>query len=265
MKKTFKKVIKVGGMAALLAAGFGIGVASPALIIKAVQSSKAEKGKKEYGDVYEYYMKTSYGAPLKLPIKNNVLPIVLDSFGEEAKTNAKYAISKLDNILDSKEIIIYDNEKNLKDKNYIKVSLVEDLKSETDTTYSGTAGKIHFDFNDITGIMKYPIIIEIDDKYVSEYNTFREKNTPEKSVFSKILQHELGHAFGLCDRYEKTDYDDTIMYYASHSKTQDYTERDIKNLKRIYDSEYHVTIDEPTELNVTYYIPQKEIDMENVL
>ena len=96
MKRKFKVLIEMAGLVALGAVGAGVGYGASALITKLIEDSKTKKAKGEYGDVYDYYLKNGYGIPLKLPIKDNVVAIVLDSFGEEAKENARHAISKLD-------------------------------------------------------------------------------------------------------------------------------------------------------------------------
>ena len=160
--------------------------------------------------------------------------------------------------------LIYDNGSKPNDKNYIRVSLVQELTSSSDSAVRDTIGATHIDF-DFKGQIKYPVEIEIENKFVSEYNNLLNKRETEKSAFSTILQHELGHAFGLCDRYNKSDYGDTIMYYSRTFTTQNYTDRDIYNLRYVYDDEYRVSVSQPSVAEVTYYIPQKQTDMENIL
>lgn len=259
MKKGFKILIEIGGGIAFFAFAGGATVGISSLIINA-ESNTAEKYKEMFGDTYEYYSKTNSGIPLTLPIKDNMISVVLDSFNDEAKENAKYAISKLDDVLKTQEFTIYDNGEMPNNKNYIHVKIVNDVDYKTSDGSLQAIGEAAIKFDQKTGKIKYPVQINIEKKYIDCYNYVPGKSdSPKTSVFSTILQHELGHAFGLCDRYYKSDYGDTIMYAVQSEKAQDYKERDYHNLRYVYDKEYDVEVKLPNKMQVTMYTQQNQI------
>lgn len=259
MKKKFKVLLEIGGAVAavpLLIGGISYGIIK---VSDNIKTANVEKYKQIYGDTYDYYHKTDSGVPLTLPIKDNMVSIVLDSFSNEAKENAKYAISKLDDALKTQEFTIYDNGEMPNNKNYIHVKIVSDVDYKTADGKLTAIGEASTRFDKKTGKIKYPVEIAIEKKYVDWYNYVPgHSDSPKNSVFSTILQHELGHAFGLCDRYQRTDFGDTIMYAVQNEKVQDYTERDYHNLRYIYDKEYEVEVNLPNKMQVTLYTQENQ-------
>lgn len=259
MKKKFKVLLEIGGAVAavpLLIGGISYGIIK---VSDNIKTSNVEKYKQIYGDTYDYYHKTDGGVPLTLPIKDNMISVVLDSFSDEAKENARYAISKLDDVLKTQEFTIYDNGEMPNHKNYIHVKIVDDVDYKTsDGKFTGI-GEAEIKFDQKTGKIKYPVEISIEKKYVDWYNYVPGKSdSPKTSVFSTILQHELGHAFGLCDRYLRSDIGDTIMYAVQSDKAQDYTKTDYHNLRYVYDKEYDVEVKLPNKMQVTLYTQENQ-------
>ena len=238
------------------------GCSAKDLFKSANSKSEIQQVMDEYGDTYDYYLKTEKGVPLKLPIKNDIIPIILDSFSDEAKENAKYAISKMDDILVSKEFKVYDDGSKPFGLKYIKVSLVDYLESEYGRFVEGPAARTYLRYNSGTGKIYYPIEIKMQSKFIKKYGDFFDPKTPENSYFATVLQHELGHCLGLCDKYGKEDSGQTLMYYHKAGDVKGYTDLDIHNLRHIYDKEYDITVTKPTEMEVQVYVPQKEVESE---
>lgn len=259
MKKKFKVMLEIGGFAAFVALAVGGTGYAVYNIVSDNYANNYEKYKEIYGDTFLYYNKTNSGIPLTLPIKDNMISVVLDSFSDEAKENARYAISKLDDVLKTQEFTIYDNGEMPNHKNYIHVKIVDDVDYKTsDGKFTGI-GEAEIKFDQKTGKIKYPVEISIEKKYVDWYNYVPGKSdSPKTSVFSTILQHELGHAFGLCDRYLRSDIGDTIMYAVQSDKAQDYTKTDYHNLRYVYDKEYDVEVNLPNKMQVTLYTQENQ-------
>ena len=74
-KKVFNVIITLGGWTAVA----GLGAAAGWGVIKLINLNNESNYKEEYKDVYDYYLHTSTGAPLKLPIYNNNVAIVFST------------------------------------------------------------------------------------------------------------------------------------------------------------------------------------------
>ncbi len=215
-------------------------------------------GRLRYGDTWDYYMKTQWNKPIRLPIYNNTIAVMFNNFSELAKENAMHAISKLDDVLKKQSFTIYDNENKPKDKNYIKISLVNNLTSEDDGKDYDTIAKTYLDYNHRTGMMKYPVRIEIERKYVNTYRDNANQNhLQDYSVFSSIVQHELGHALGLDDLYRQKDVRNSAMFYLINYGSYSYSELDKHNIRHIYDKEhdveYEVSVRTPNQTGLLSY------------
>ena len=261
MIKKFLLTFQIG-CAAVIPVSLGAAIGIPE-IIKSTKPAVVEKYKKIYGDTYDYYMKTKYGKPVYLPIKDNTVSVVFNAFDEEAKENGRHAISKLDDVLKTQEFTIYDTGKMPKNNNYIIVSLAEDVAGDATGSHNGSIAQTIMDFDSFTGKMKYPVEIAIEKKYVDCYRYKEGADfSPETSVFSSILQHELGHALGLCDRYDADSRKNTIMYYSDAGAAENYTALDYHNIRYIYDKEYDVTVNYPTTNEVVAYAPKMQFTEE---
>lgn len=247
-KKVFKIIFTIGSLP--LGVGIGLG------IVKGVPAINEAKYKKLYGDTFEYYLRTDWGKPVKLPIYNNTISVVFDNFSEEAKENAKHAISKLDDVLKTQNIVIYNNNE-IKNDNYIGIHIAEDLGNK--------AGLICTNYNQYTGEMIYPVQIEIAKLWVDRYNG--EKKS-ENSIFSSIIQHEIGHALGLKDIKDSNLYKKSSMFWSIDGIASNYTELDTHNLRYIYDRDndvYEVSVTTPNSMQLLSYHQQHKNEEDDIL
>ena len=238
----------------VVAAGIAFAIPTGSLVYliarNNINETQINKIKEKYGDTYDYYLKTDEGRPLKLKIKNNVLPVILNyGFDDETIKIAEHALSKLDNILDYTTVKLYENGNMPDNYKYIAIN-IEDLGYGTSST---SAGEAHLTYNKKTGYIDYPVTVSIDKKFTDCYWTLEEGEKVEESVFSSILQHEIGHCFGLKDLYKgnSSTYSQSVMSGTLGLGTKDYSELDAHNLKHIYDiddKEYDVTVSYPESM-----------------
>ena len=264
-KKVYEVLITIGEYS--LIAGLGVGTSIG--IIKVVNAIRNKNYKEEYKDVYDYYLHTSTGAPLKLPIYNNNISVIFNGFSDEAKENARHAISKIDDVLKTQSFTIYDNDKP-NHNNYIKVDIVNNVTTASDNNYHSAVAQTTLNYNDNNGTIIYPIHIEIEQSFVNKYDNswYGTGKSPEKSQFSSILQHEIGHALGLKDIYSNDMYEKSVMFWTINGNTQNYTDLDTHNLRYIYDrgnDVYEVSVTTPDAMQLLSYYPQNKIEEDDEL
>lgn|SRR5574344_665263 len=223
--------------------------------------------KQEYGDTYDYYLKTKNGIPLKMPIKNNLLNIAFDNtFDEITKEYCAEAIKKLDVAMGSVDVKLV-SQSDANGSAQINLKIVDGINESN--SYGKIVGRASLIYNEKTAQINYPVDILIDKNTVNNYwinddltatnwstdsNYMTENIIPE---FSAIVQHECCHALGLCDLYEKSYAQKSIMYYAIGDGTQpSITEFDSHNLKYIYDKDYKVNVLTPSTITAVY-VPQR--------
>ena len=171
------------------------------------------------GDTYKYMKTNSRGRPITLDIKDNCLAVMFNnSFNEEAKKNAKYALEELDQILPSTKIDIYKDGNRPDNKHYISIELVDSIKEHADA-----AGVCKYSYNSRSAKISYPIQVQIEQKFVDVYyfdaskKTAEELVTPSNPMFTHIVQHEVMHAFGFKDLYKYDEgFNDSVMAYVNN-------------------------------------------------
>ena len=226
IKKAFKLLLTVG--IPLAAVGTPIAVVA---VMKSNESAVVESIKNLYGDRYKYFLKTDSGKPLKFDILDHKLDVVFDKgFNEEAKRNARYALNNLDEILTNTDVKIYDDGNLPNHKNYIYLKLVD----QNSLDGGKAAGVTHLDFNQTSAKISYPVNIELDRHYVDGYWSPFEDEVPTNSMFTTVVQHEVGHALGLVDLYEKDIAKNSVMASKLGYGTTNYSDIDKENLQFVY-------------------------------
>ena len=190
----------------------------------------------DFGENTKYFLKNGNGKPLRLDLSSGTLAVVMDNaFTPEAKQYTADAIKKLDNILPNTTVKLYSQQDYDGNFKYIYLNLVEQ-----DIINNGSsAGITHLTYNANTAVIDYPINISIDKKYLD----FFVADSNHESVFSTIVQHELGHALGLkdltlADTFAVTESGDinSIMAGNLGVGTINYSSQDAQNLNVAYGS-----------------------------
>lgn len=223
--------------------------------------------KKELGDTYDYLKTNKKGRPIKLDIKDNCLAVILNqSFSEEAKKNACYALNELDEILPNTKINIYKDGNRPENDNYISIDVVDAIKGN-----ESAIGECTISYKEKSATVIYPVKIEIEKDYMDQYfmddlsKTNEELKVPSNSAFTHIVQHEVMHAFGFRDLYKNDKgFNDSVMAYAITYGTKTYSDLDKYHLQYLYEDKnatYKVTATLPNQMLVSY-LPSKEHEEE---
>lgn len=183
-------------------------------------SAKAES---RFNGVEEFMINTDDGKNVSLPIGDKSISILLNGFSEEEKQQAQTAIQELDEILDSVDYTIIEN-----DDVKITQKIVINNNYEVE---GGNLGYTSLNIDGETAQITYPIQIYIDPDCAKWHD--ENGNT----ALSYVIKHEMGHTLGLKDIHDPSYYNKTIMYYKM-SDVSSYTDLDKKTLKQVYDKYY---------------------------
>src|SRR5574344_2194132 len=107
--------------------------------------------KQEYGDTYDYYLKTKNGIPLKMPIKNNLLNIAFDNTFDEIK--------KLDVAMGSVDVKLV-SQSDANGSAQINLKIVDGINESN--SYGKIVGRASLIYNEKTAQINYPVDILID-------------------------------------------------------------------------------------------------------
>lgn len=188
----------------------------------------------DFGESTKYFLKNDNGKPLRLDLSSGTLAVVMDNaFTPEAKQYTTDAIKKLNNILPNTTVKLYNQKDYDGNFKYIYLNLVE----QDAINNGGGAGITHLTYNATTAVIDYPINISLDKKYIDCFVA----GSNHESVFSTIVQHELGHALGLKDltlddtfAVTKSGYINSVMAGCLGCGTINYSNQDAKNLNAAY-------------------------------
>ena len=180
------------------------------------------------------FMKTNQSGTkiLTLPLNDNPIAVVLDSFGEEHKKLAVDAINSLDQISENVNYTILDKD-DIKIKQKIHISLVDNLSEEKQA-----GGQATYTYNETTGKINFPIDIYLDPDCIKFTSTETGEN-----MFTTVVKHEMLHTLGFKDIYDESLKNSTVMYYSINddNRALDYTPSDKINIQTIYDNYVDVT------------------------
>ena len=193
------------------------------------------------------------GVPLTLPLGKDPITVKINNLSAEDRKKVISAINKLDNISENINF-------NIAEDTNIKVTAqINIYGNHTDqsvfTKKDHTMGCAKYTYNNYTGEIEYPINIYIQP--MENYNCVTDY------TLEYIAMHELGHAFGLTDLYNKKYENQSVMYHeiTNNINLENYSEQDIAVIQQLYDNK-KIVVEHPTTVKYVYKKPEEEPQME---
>lgn len=222
-----KKRRYVATLTFLISMALPIGYVGTSMYNDQVEKQMAQADKEKYGNMYELMMYMNGKVITLDKFKEPITVTLANSFSEKEKEQIVDAINKLDEISPNLNYTII---------NSPNISIMADINiNKEDKLASPLAlASTTLKYNDKAKIT-YPIYIDIDQSFS---NYFANIDMKENDILSRVVKHEMMHTLGFADLYGKEHFDKSIMWYSTENfdVVKDYTERDIANIKKLYDN-----------------------------
>ena len=170
-------------------------------------------------EIYDYMLHTDSGMMLTFPVDEAPIGVLIKDMPEDDKQDIIDAVNGLDNISTNINYKILDS-----DSCKIDAKIVIEDRPRT----ASELGLTNLQFNEKTGVINQPVYIKIDlDACHNIYNSKGE------NAVTAVTKHELAHALGFSDLYDKKYIDESIMYYQL-AVVEDFTDSDKYRIRKVY-------------------------------
>lgn len=170
-------------------------------------------------EVYDYMLHTDSGKMLKFPVNKSPIEVAIKDMSKEDRQDVVEAINAFDNVSTNINYKILD-----KDDCKINAKIVIENGSRSETEL----GVTNLQFNNNTGLIDYPVHINID--LDACHNVFNEKG---ENAVTAVTKHELAHSLGFADLYGEEHINESLMYYKLEV-VEDYTDSDKYRIRKVY-------------------------------
>ena len=190
--------------------------------------------KKKFEGIDDIMLKSKDDRILTLEKYKNPISVTISNFNEKEKQDVIDAVNRLDEISDTLNYTIIENE------NYNLTANINISKGAVENEDAVGITEYHYNGNyKIT----YPINIIINEKDFIDTDTLPDFLRPSveklyEKKLGRVVKHELMHTLGFADLRSEEHKDQTLMWYniEGYNEIYDYTERDIANIKKLYDN-----------------------------
>ena len=229
-------------------------VLTPFITYKSIEYSNSQglyADQQCFGEYIDDFKTNSFGRPLRLPLDENPIAVVIDAENDQTKQYIIDGINALDEISTNINYTIFDSKdfEFSRNVNYINIKMVDEI---TNTKSGDTAGIASYTYNNNTALIDYPINIQIEKYFAEGYWDLYQT----KSVLTTIVQHELMHTLGFKDLYKPEDITRSIMYYQVGIGTPiTFTQEDINKIQYCYDGKTIAQTTQPSEIEISNKTP----------